>query len=106
MGDVALWLSILAGYVAMPILTIAAVVHHRRVKLTSTLILALGLIIATAGLGIEHFSTIVYPLPFDEISDTITGSGGVPAIWYVGGAIFSFGILMTCVGFVWYVRSR
>ena len=93
------WLLFLAGFAALPILAVASVVLHFKLRLRSTIVLATGLVVTVVGELLQLF-TPFQTATFEEALET-TIAGELPAIWYIGGAVCAVGILLTCIGFVW-----
>ena len=107
MSGVAHWFSFIGGVVTLPLLVIGGVILHQRLRLASTLTLAVGLAVAAAGEFVQLFSPFAKKWSFQEIQGMVYG--GFPAVWYLGSVITSVGLLLTCVGFGWFsvtVRKR
>src|SRR5215831_16925949 len=100
LSSVAHAFSFLGGLVALPLLAVAGVILHRRLRLRPTLTLAVGLVAATVGEFLQVFSPFAR-WSFQELQGGLV-MGEFPPIWYLGGVLTSIGLLITCVGFCWF----
>ena len=103
LSDAAHAFSFIGGVVGIPLLTIAGLILHYRLRLASTLTLAAGLVIAAAGEFLQLFSPFA-TWSYQELQNGLV-VGGFPSVWYLGGVITSAGILVTCVGFAWFALT-
>jgi hypothetical protein len=91
--------SFIGGIVTLPLLVIGGVVLHYRLRLASTLTLAVGLVIAAAGEFLQLFSPFG-KWSYQEIQGVVIGT--FPAVWYLGSVVTSVGLLVACIGFAWF----
>jgi hypothetical protein len=91
--------SFIGSIVTLPLLVIGGVILHYRLRLPSTLTLAVGLLIAALGEFLQLFSPFG-KWSYQEIQGVVIGT--FPAVWYLGSVITSAGLLVTCVGFAWF----
>jgi hypothetical protein len=91
--------SFIGGVVTLPILVIGGAILHYRLRLASTLTLAVGLAIAATGEFLQLFSPFA-KWSYQEIQGFVIGQ--FPAVWYLGSVVTSAGFLVTCVGFAWF----
>jgi hypothetical protein len=91
--------SFIASIVTLPLLVIGGVILHYRLRLASTLTLAMGLVIAAVGESLQLLSPLS-KWSYQEIQGVVIGT--FPAVWYLGSVVTSAGLLLTCVGFAWF----
>ena len=92
--------SFFGGVVTLPLLTIAGLILHYRLRLASTLTLALGLVAVSIGEFLQLFSPFA-TLTYQELQNGLV-YGEFPPVWYLGSVITSAGFLVTCAGFAWF----
>ena len=103
LSDAAHAFSFIGGAVALPLLAIAGFILHYRLRLASTLTLAVGLAIAVVG----EFLQLLSPFAIWAYQELQSGLvvGEFPPVWYLGSVIASAGLLVTCVGFAWFALT-
>jgi hypothetical protein len=88
---------------AVPALTIGAVILYRRRRTKPTLFLLLGLVVALLGEAVQvvasRFSKVSY---INDSSGEVLGATIQPSpLWYVGSTVFSIGIIVVVLAFLW-----
>lgn len=100
LSNVAHAFSFFGGVVTLPLLMIAGVILHYRLRVASTLTLAIGLVIVSIGEFLQLFTPYA-KWSYREFQNGLV-MGTFPPVWYLGSVITSAGFLVTCAGFAWF----
>ena len=88
---------VLTGWVAVPILVLASLVLHRRMRSRWSLLLLLGLMVILAGRVLQLLSP-VEDLSYEEFRGIVVSSGEFPVGWYAGNLVSAGGLLISAAG--------
>jgi hypothetical protein len=104
-STIASYLAVIGGIGAAMVVSVAAVLLHRRNRSGPTLALLGGMVVLWVGSAVQLLAPLG-AVSYVSENDELIGAGGTfSTVWYVGSIIFYSGLLVAAAGFLAHTLS-